>query len=1051
MRSKILLTLILLPLLALAGWLGYMTLTVYQDFQPASHNGQYLEEIRSIDQAITALQKEQKISALYLGISGGNFETELQDVRRKSDQALRQLSDKSSEESPVSTSVGNALKYIRSNVDALNSHYPDTVGKSFSTEVYKPLIAMAQHAGSRFSTGSLVNSAQAEVSLLKSRVALGGEGAFLSYLSSGKKSLGAQRIRYWETLLEKEGAPRLDLISDPKLKAEIHKMHTKFSKNDKIESIRGRMLEHAADGEYALDPSEIPDTFGAHESEKSKTSRMITEHMKASSSTTIQTARAHLIQYGVGLLAALLVLLLILRASSKSTQERKVLEETLREMVSDLPEAQQHELDTILKKGNRASIYRFLTDTTREAREAREQALDAREQAIEAEKAKDLFLANMSHEIRTPLNGILGFTQLLESTDLTEEQQGFTDIIKGSSDNLLTIVNGILDLSKIRAKKMELEAIAFSPIDLFADTIDLHEVKNANKKISYTALIDPSLPMLIGDPTRLRQIMTNLIGNAIKFTDTGGAIDVSVEQIKSDDKETTVQFSVRDTGIGITPEQKAKIFEAFSQADISTTRQFGGTGLGLAITSDLIQHMGGKLAVESTPGEGSEFFFTLTFEKAGEDEKHRSEFSNLRLAYYHPKETKNRTFDRTVLRYLQALSPQNEVLETIPEDIGSHHDILFLDYSMAAVRRDIHTILKQDIKIVLMGYISYKEEIDRLPTDNASVLYYPLLYTKLLKAIGSICQTSDALDTEEAIDTKSNTTIEGLHILVAEDNAVNQKLICKVLENLNLTVTLVENGQEAVATRKQNSYDLILMDIQMPVLGGIDATKEILAWEKQEGLTHTPIIALTANALQGDREKYLATGMDDYISKPIKVEQIRHLIHRHCASQKKSEKTDTPVTPEVKEETEASMSTVTPEIKKKAPFVLKDEKQRPKPQPNEETAKPKESKKREKILFYCPSTLVQRLHIHILSQKGYEVEVAGNEGVFFEKFDLLNPRFVLLDSKLISEESSILLDVIQENGSVPLLYGSGEKYLSDNHAVDNYTTIKELLDKLKVL
>ena len=1042
MRSKILFTIVLLSLVTLIGWLGTMTFTAYQDFRPASHNQRYLEEIQATDKVMDTLQKEQRVSAFYLGDSGKHFKSELQAAREYSDQSLQKLLSISLEKHPILAPLINTLKYIRTSVDALDSHYTDTSGKSFQSGIYKPLLTTAYHIGSRFSTKNLVDSAQAEASLLESRVLQAEEGAFLSYLTSRKKPLSTQQMHYWNTLLEKEGAPRITLIPDQKLRTAIQDIYTKLGKHKDIKSTRGKIFEHATEGKYPLKPSEVSDTFAKHETQKRQASQMLVSQMTKVSSDTLNKTRKDLIQYGVGLLVALLTLFLLLRASSKSTQERKVLEETLREMVSDLPEEQQRELDTILKKGNRASIYRFLTDTTREAREAREQALAAREQAIEAEKAKDLFLANMSHEIRTPLNGILGFTQLLESTDLTEEQQGFTDIIKGSSDNLLTIVNSILDLSKIRAKKMELEAIAFSPIDIFADTIDLHEVKNADKKISYTAFIDPSLPMLIGDPTRLRQIMTNLIGNAIKFTDTGGSIDVSIEQIKSDNKESIVQFSVRDTGIGITPEQKAKIFEAFSQADISTTRQFGGTGLGLAITSDLIQHMGGKLEVESTPGEGSEFFFTLTFEKAGEDEKHRSEFSNLRLAYYHPKETKNRVFDRTILRYLQALSPQNEVLRTIPENIGAHHDVLFLDYSMAAVRRDIHNILKQDIKIVLMGYISYKEEIDRLPTDNASVLYYPLLYTKLLKAIGSICQTSDALDTKEAIDTKGNNTLEGLHILVAEDNVVNQKLIRTVLENLNLTVTLVENGQEAVTERKQNRYDLILMDIQMPVLGGIDATKEILVFEEQEGLTHIPIIALTANALQGDREKYLAAGMDDYISKPIKVEQIRHVIQKHCTHQEDPEKAPMLARAEEKDEQETLVSTATLKINTEAPLVLKDEETKSVPD--------KTTVKKEKILFYCHSTLVQRLHIHILSQKGYEVETTDNEGVFFEKFDLFEPRFALLDSKLISEESSILLDAIQENGSVPLLYGSGEKYFS-NHSAEHYTTIDELLRKLEAI
>ncbi len=889
MRKILVQLFVILPLLALVGWLGVKTFGAYRDFQPASYNERALDTIQSVDHLITVLEKEQRVSALYLGISGKNFEAELQDARHKSDQALEEVLKKKLPQQDAIQSLQEPLRYIRSSVDAISGHYPETIGKNFRTEIYAPLLNGVQQAIDHLSTHKLLLSGQAALSFLKSRLALDDEGHYLSYLASGNIPLASKQMQYWEGLMEKEGAPRIDQIPDHQLAMQIKALHAKLHVDKAIESIRGSMLEHAPDGKYALKPLEVPDVFSAHEQEKGKASTLINAYMELTAQQTANSTRSRLIKYGLGLLISLLILMALFRTFSKSSQERKVLEESLREMVSDLPDEQQKELETILKKGDRASIYRFLTDTTREAREAREQALLAREQALEAEKAKDLFLANMSHEIRTPLNGILGFAQLLESTPLTEEQRGFTDIIKGSSDNLLTIVNSILDLSKIRAQKVDLEAIPFSPMDIFTDTIEPHEVKNADKKIGYTAFIDPNLPMLVGDPTRLRQIMTNLIGNAIKFTDSGGSIDVSIEKIDENDEDVTVQFSVKDTGIGITPEQKEKIFEAFSQADISTTRQFGGTGLGLAITSDLVKHMGGKLDVESTPGEGSEFFFALTFEKAGDDEKNLSKFSDLRLAYYHPMDMEERTFDRGVLRYLKAISPQSEVIETFPKDIGSQYDVLFVDYAMASVRRDIQRILKQDIKVVLMGYISYKDEIDTLSGANVSILYRPLLYTKLVKAISSIYKSADAATESEAAHHEDDAPLEGLRVLVAEDNEVNQNLIRKVLENLKLDVTLAENGQVALDLRKEHVYDLILMDIQMPILGGIDATKAILEMEKKEGLRHIPIIALTANALQGDREKYLAVGMDDYVSKPINIEQIRHVIHRYCSNEKASE------------------------------------------------------------------------------------------------------------------------------------------------------------------
>ncbi len=378
-------------------------------------------------------------------------------------------------------------------------------------------------------------------------------------------------------------------------------------------------------------------------------------------------------------------------------------------------------------------------------------------------KTTELFLASMSHEIRTPLNGIIGLTEVLDDTVLTQEQKEFVLLIRESSNNLRVIVNDILDVSKMNAGKMELESIEFDLFTKIETSVGIFKSKINNKEISLNIFIDPMIPrQVIGDPTRLSQVIMNLVSNALKFTARGGKIDVLAEYIDQKNDEITFKVSVSDSGIGLTPEQQENIFEAYSQATVSTTRKSGGTGLGLMISSKIIKSMDSVLEVESEEGKGATFFFVIT--------------------------------------------------------------------------------LKVDIKPSVAPVVE-KEEVQVV---------------------------------------KKTQSFDDIHVLVAEDNPINQKLIKVVLENLGLTVTLTANGQEAYDARMVGQYDMIFMDIQMPVMGGVESTHLILEYEKEHGEEHIPIIALTANALPGDREKYIAEGMDDYATKPLEIKILENLIRHYC-------------------------------------------------------------------------------------------------------------------------------------------------------------------------
>ncbi|HHO65100.1 MAG TPA: response regulator, partial [Epsilonproteobacteria bacterium] len=544
---------------------------------------------------------------------------------------------------------------------------------------------------------------------------------------------------------------------------------------------------------------------------------------------------------------------------------------------------QQKELKVLIDNREINKIYKFLTETIREANQA-----------------KDLFLANMSHEIRTPLNGIVGFTQLLKSTEVNAEQEEFITVIENSSDNLLTIVNDILDLSKIKADKIELENISFNAVEKFESAIESYGARAAEKDIDLTVYIDPTMPkMLRGDPTKISQILVNLVSNAIKFTGLQGAIHVRVDKVSENDENVSLKFSVKDTGIGITDEQKAKIFDAFSQADASTSRKFGGTGLGLSISGKLVQFMGGILDIESQEGEGSTFFFTLNLEKSEEvAEEEKPNMYGFNVALLVPNDDMKALVDPNLQEYVEytganfSLYTGDEILELKSSDLP---DIIFVDHRYCGREGELKRYLDLDTKFILLTTSDKKGTIEEIEHKIDKIVYKPLNLTKTLKSLDVVHaetkEVKDALVSEHRV-------FENLHVLVAEDNAINQKLVKNVLNGLGIEVTVANNGEEALNYRMSNDYDMIFMDIQMPVMGGIEATEKISEYEEKNRKHHIPIVALTANALQGDREKYLNAGLDNYLSKPIELDKLRTLLLSYFSDKIRKEDTEIQV-PEI--------------------------------------------------------------------------------------------------------------------------------------------------------
>ncbi|GIT98017.1 hypothetical protein TSL1_08380 [Sulfurovum sp. TSL1] len=507
----------------------------------------------------------------------------------------------------------------------------------------------------------------------------------------------------------------------------------------------------------------------------------------------------------------------------------------------------------------------------------------------EEAEAKGQFLSTMSHEIRTPLNGILGFTKLLKEMDATEDQKEFISLIENSSNNLISIVNDVLDLSKMNAEKMEIESI---PFHLF-ETIDLTVASFAQmadqKDIEFGVLVDPTLsPYVIGDPTKLSQILTNLIGNAIKFTDTYGKINLFVERVSSDKDHTGLKFSVSDNGIGLSEVQQKTIFEAYGQATAGTSRKYGGTGLGLTISRKMVQLMGGELEVESKENEGTTFFFTLSLAKNKDHEPSvYTDFSELSVGLALPVKSIDRQLDVNLQIYIEHLGAAfsfyyyEDLFESdTPVNLP---DIMIFDHRYARLPGELEQCAALECKSVLLTNGSLRARVNPQQHHFTDVVLTPISLAKTIRIL-----TNASEHKKEKIltsDTAENTEqFQGLHALVADDNKINCKLIKIILENLGLEVTVVNDGKDAVEMSIHHTYDIIFMDIEMPVMDGVEACKHILQHETEQRLQHVPIIALTANTSSGDKEKYMAKGMDDYAVKPLDIEALKMIIKEHCNS-----------------------------------------------------------------------------------------------------------------------------------------------------------------------
>lgn len=1054
----------LLPILILFILASYYVYNAYVSYKGAEELQVRLEGNKQLNDLINNLSRERGMTVMYMGNASPATLKSLHAQRSIVDQKievyqqhLTQLIHKNTAETAkaaaLSKLINNLQKGIiqsRPLVDSGTANFDkiftDLYGKSEEQLINELTNLATIHFDEE------VNSLSSTyLSLVRANEYSSVERDYITYVLSRATPLAEEELNKWVSLIAKADTFNLEGMNNKPIQAKLQS--SLFSEDNTdlyldITTERTAILQASTTGSYQTQSG----IWFAMISEKidaiNDAEKILIDAMdERASIVKNQAVQVLAIAVSIWILGVIIAVLGYF-FSAEITTNIKNLESVLKRVAEDTHDSEAEVLSQSINldtAAGTAQAYALLERII-------EQTINDKQYAMEASEAKSMFLANMSHEIRTPLNGIVGFTELLKDTELHDEQREFIDIIEKSSENLLEIINNILDLSKIESNKLEIEEIVFNPIDEFESAVEVYGVRASEKHIDLACYVDPSLERpLKGDPTKIKEVIINLLSNAVKFTNSGGAISVDIRRVECDVlNRTRIRFQVKDNGIGVTSEQRSRIFEAFSQADTSITRKYGGTGLGLTISSRFVELMGSKLDLESEPGSGTTFFFTIEFEEIETlNESLKGSFNNINAVILEniSKKKLQNTYLKEYLDYFGvSYTTFHEFDELKMLERQVNYDLLFVDNDYIG-DEEMAAYASSQEQLVLITKSFYMKKIDSMGIDIFKVLYEPLNSSK-------IRTTLDAYDAEAFSNRKVKVSRRkkfdeknskfAATALVAEDNIINQKLIRRTLEDLGLEITIANNGLEAFEKRKNGNFDIIFMDIQMPVLDGIEATQEILDFEEDYAHHHIPIIALTANALKGDRERFMAAGMDEYTTKPLVRSEIISLlnnflshkiveinpvpksvreiaasteIEESASQQNPSESFDEPQIEEMHSDDDLHESSTLPEKETVEPTQYEDEIVQPLPVQEERPISEHVSAYDADILVAKQNSLELKLFTRILDDLGYTYKSVTSSEQLKDELHERRYKLALFDKTLSGLHLKDLYDIIHSSDS----------------------------------
>ncbi len=1053
----------LLPITLFIILSSYFFITSYMNYEQANALKTTLKNNKLIDDTLVNIRKERGMTGLFIASDKKEFKDSLKEQRELSDKSISILKKNITISNPtllpfLSKYVNNSMqtkmykkmlsdtnhiKTIRKDIDKKDIDFKTAFFTDYTDKLIVPIsnnLLSIRNYTLTPDISSLISSVT-KIYTAKENAAL--ERGFIGYYIAKKIPMSSNDISLWNNLKTTANIFNLRQTTNSKLKAQIKKLlQNKSSK--KILGDLDKMSSEIRDNAISANHNKNAIDWFTLQTKKisliSKVEFIISNQLWEKSNAYLKEQIIILSISAIFLLLSLILAYVGYITTRGITENMKELSDVLNKAIDEIKTSDQYaEADTLAIENINLDTHKGTRDAYKFLESLVENAKDDKVIALQANEAKSLFLANMSHEIRTPLNGIVGFTEILRSTNLTEEQQEFLSIIDKSSENLLSIINNILDLSKIESNKVEIENVLFDTSEEFESAVETYSVSATEKNIDLNFYMDPTIAGKVkGDPTKIKEIIINLLSNAIKFTSYGGEINVEISKITDENGINRIKFLVQDNGIGMTKEQQSRIFDAFSQADVSVTRKYGGTGLGLTISRQFIDLMGGKLELESVPDQGTSFFFSLALDEVDTDEEtYANVFKEITIGKY--EQDKKTTLDKYLEKYLQYFGPSVKHFQAIGELKLLEDKNLCKNYWIDIDKVDkklldtLHHIDKS--KLVIIANVTSRERVEELGLEQEQIMYKPITITKLKTVLNkSLDSKPKVISNNERIQA----TEFNAHVLVTEDNLINQKLIKRILESHGITVDLANNGLESFEKRRSNNYDLLFMDIQMPIMDGIEATHEIIDYEEDEELPHVPIVALTANALKGDRERFINEGMDEYITKPIETTELVYILNKFL-SKKKSNPSHTKVedkkpTPKVEEiDEDIDISSMIIEDSKEEILDISDMMEEDKTNQN-----------KKKILLAKKLLLSRKIFSKILDNIDEEYDTLKNVKELKDKLSTNEYDIVFTDINLIDE------DIINISKDIAIISSTDISKKADPISVPRGETISGSVSKEEI-